>query len=69
MEAVLCDYVCKEDLSVKEAVQATINMLFENSNKLYCLGLKLPEMSALSLQAPVGTTDKVAAIIPHHHSL
>jgi len=41
-EKVLCDYVEHEDLTVAEAVDAAKDILFENSNRLYDLRLKLP---------------------------
>ncbi|KAK3700183.1 hypothetical protein LTR37_016062 [Vermiconidia calcicola] len=41
MEKVLCEYVEREDLTVGQAVKAVKGMLFENSNNLYSLGLKM----------------------------
>lgn len=47
LETVLCDYVRKEDLTVAQATQAAIDILFENSNALYSLHLTIPEKFAL----------------------
>ena len=41
MEKVFCEYVEHEDLTAVQAMQAVKSILFENSNLLYNLGLKL----------------------------
>ena len=43
MEKVLLEYIDQEDLTVPQAVQAVKDIFFENSNKLYSLGLKVNE--------------------------
>lgn len=39
MEKVLCEYVEMQDLTVSQAVEAAKDIFFENSNRLYNLGL------------------------------
>ena len=41
LEKVLCEYVEMYDLTVGQAIEAAKEILFENSNKLYNLGLRL----------------------------
>lgn len=41
MEKVLCDYVDQEDVTIPQAIQMAKDIFFENSNKLYNLGLKV----------------------------
>lgn len=41
LEKVLCEYVEHQDLTVGQAIDAAKDIFFENSNKLYNLGLKL----------------------------
>ena len=41
MEKIFCEYVDCEDWTVSQAIQAAEDILFENSNKLYRLKLKL----------------------------
>ena len=41
MDKVFCDYVGNDDLEVSQAMQAVGGIFFENSNKLYNLGLKM----------------------------
>ena len=52
MEKVFCEYVKLEDLSVPQAVQAVKDILFENSNKLYRLKLKLDGSSQTVTERP-----------------
>lgn len=47
LERVLCEYVEHDDLSVSQALLATKDILFNNSNLLYDLGLKLDEAQEL----------------------
>lgn len=42
LEKVLREYVEMQDLTVAQAIEAAKDILFENSNKLYRLGLKMP---------------------------
>lgn len=48
LEKVLCEYVEQNDLTIAQAVQIVEDVLFENSNKLYHLGLSLPKELALT---------------------
>lgn len=41
MEIVMCEYVSKEDLTIEQAEAAVKEIFFQNSNKLYGLGLKI----------------------------
>lgn len=50
LDKVLCQYVEQEDLTLPQAIQATKDILFNNSNNLYSLGLKFQEQHDLSLQ-------------------
>ncbi|KAK5173189.1 uncharacterized protein LTR77_003311 [Saxophila tyrrhenica] len=43
IERVMCEYVEKEDLEVKDAMKAVKDVFFENSNKLYDLRLKMED--------------------------
>lgn len=58
MNKVLCEYVKQEDLSVLQAVQAVKDILFENSNKLYQLKLKLEGTSQTVTERPKETAVK-----------
>lgn len=44
LDKVFCEYVQCGDLSATEAIQAVRHILFENSNRLYKLGLQLSEI-------------------------
>ncbi|KAL8305163.1 hypothetical protein RB597_003932 [Gaeumannomyces tritici] len=46
LESVLCDLVCKGQLSWDTATEMTKDILFRNSNELYQLGLSLPQSEA-----------------------
>ncbi|KAI5361636.1 Putative glutamine synthetase, catalytic domain, metal-dependent hydrolase [Septoria linicola] len=47
LNRVFCEYVDRGDLSATEAIHAVQHILFENSNRLYRLGLQLPGTSEL----------------------
>jgi hypothetical protein len=52
MEKVFCEYMAQEDLSVSQAIEAVKAILFDNSNKLYSLKLKLKENKQTAVKRP-----------------
>lgn len=54
LEKVLCEYVEREDLTVEQAIGAARDILFENSNQLYGLGLVAGETSHSATLAEAG---------------
>ena len=49
----LVDYVKQGDYTVRQAMDAAADILFNNSNRLYGLGLRTPTMSESVASMPV----------------
>ena len=59
IEKVFCEYVEQEDLTIPQALKAVKDIFFENSNKLYSLGLKLDENALTLAERPEDLQPKV----------
>lgn len=61
LEKVMLEYVEHQDLTVSQAMLAAKQILFENSNQLYNLGLKLPDTTEASYESgTVADNNKVS---------
>jgi len=70
LEKVLCEYVEQEDLTVGQAMGAVRDILFENSNDLYKLGLKLGgqvELAVREKETDDAETQTVSYTISSQH--
>lgn len=62
LDKVMVEYVKSEDLTVLQAMLAVKQVLFENSNQLYNLGLKIPSATEATDQSrTVEDTNKVSS--------